>query len=84
MRQILKVLIAVFSVIIIFSVSLFLYFFNHIINVDSDIKNSTEINNLNHKKLFSISEESDNKTVTTDFYLDEEQKNGIVFYNCRF
>ena len=69
--------------ILIFSVGFFLYFFNHITNVDSDIKNCAEIINLNSKKLFSIYPDSD-KTVTTDFYLDEEQKNDTVFYTCRF
>lgn len=69
--------------ILIFSVGFFLYFFNHITNVDSDIKNCAEIINLNNKKLFSIYPDSD-KTVTTDFYLDEEQKNDTVFYTCRF
>lgn len=70
--------------ILIFSVGFFLYFFNHIVNVDSDIKNSAEIINLNNKKLFSIYPDSDIKAVTTDFYLDEEQKNDTVFYTCRF
>lgn len=69
--------------ILIFSVGFFLYFFNHITNVDSDIKNCAEIINLNSKKLFSIYPDSD-KTATTDFYLDEEQKNDTVFYTCRF
>lgn len=84
MSRIFKVLIAVFLIILILSVGIFLYFFNHIVNVDSDIKNSAEIHNLNNKKLFSIYPESDIKKVTTDFYLDEEQKNDTVFYNCRF